>query len=315
MVSGNRTPATSLDVLLNLCATGLLLAGVVALLPPGPWWAEYARHFLVQIAAFCVVGSLVFLWRKRRVWSGLLLVAGALQVFAVVGALRGPEHVVAQDDDLKLLSVNVLTSNQNPQPLLDLVAAEQPDLLVLLEVNQMWLDMLRSLHEEFPYREEQARGDNFGIALWSRIPMEAKAEWIGPVEIPSIRARFTEVDRPFTLYAVHPLPPMNARMVRSRDRQLAAVAKLIQEEGAPVVVAGDANTTPWSFAMRGFRAEAALHPARTSLTATWPTGFPPLGIQIDHVLGTAGVAFVSCERGPDIGSDHWPLLTRFRIRD
>lgn len=303
-----------MDILLRLLGVGLLMTGVMSLLPPGPWWFEYARHFLVQLSACCAIGGLVFAWRRQKLWAGLLWAVAALQVFAVVDALGGPSHVAAEDDDLKLLSVNVLTSNRNPQPLLDLVAEEQPDLLILLEVNQMWLDMLRSLHADFPYRAEQARGDNFGIAVWSRIPMEAKAEWNGPVEIPSIRASFPGQDPPFTLFAIHPLPPMNRRMVQSRDRQLHAVAREILKETHPVIVAGDANTTPWSFAMREFRTEADLHPARTSLTTTWPTGFPPLGIQIDHVLGSEGIAFVSCERGPDIGSDHWPLLTRFRAR-
>lgn len=301
-----------MGIWLRLLAVSLSLVSLMALALEGPWWLEYARHFMVQLAVCCGVGALVFGLRRSKVWALVLLGLGVWQATVVWSALDGPEHVEPLEGDLKLLSVNVLTSNRNPQPLLDLIAEEQPDLLVLLEVNQMWLDMLRSLHEDFPYRAEQARGDNFGIALWSRIPMEAKTEWLGPVEIPSIRAHFGEVEVPFTLFAIHPLPPMNKSMVLSRDRQLTAVAEQINRVPHPVLVAGDANTTPWSHAMLGFRAKAGLQPARTSLTSTWPTGFAPMGIQIDHVLATVGIEVVSCERGTDIDSDHWPLLTRFR---
>lgn len=301
-----------MDIGLRILAAILGVVCLMALALEGPWWLEYARHFMVQLTVCCGVGSLVFAFRRSKVWALILLSLGVWQATVMWSALDGPEHVEPLGGDLKLLSVNVLTSNQNPQPLLDLIAEERPDLLVLLEVNQMWLDMLRSLHEKFPYRAEQARGDNFGIALWSRIPMEAKTEWIGPVEIPSIRAHFGEVEVPFTLFAIHPLPPMNKRMVLSRNRQLTAVAEQINRVSHPVLVAGDANATPWSHALLDFRSQAGLRPARTSLTATWPTYFAPMGIQIDHVLATTGIEVVSCERGPDVGSDHWPLLTRFR---
>jgi len=296
---------------LRVLAVLLAAAGLCALLPIGPWWFELPRHYLVQIAVCSWVAMVVFLLLRERRWAVPFLVLGIGQTWLVFAALQGPEHVEVRDGDLKLLSANVLTSNPDAQPLLDLVASEQPDFLLLLEVNQGWLQKLASLHAQFPHRLDHPRGDNFGISLWSRLPMDASAAWLGDEEIPSIVASI-HGDQAFTLFAIHPLPPARKRMARSRDRQLNAIAERVLTTAGPVLVAGDANATPWSGPMFRFREQTGLRTARTSLIATWPTSAPPLGIQIDQVLVSEGLDVVSCTRGADIGSDHWPLVTSFR---
>lgn len=296
---------------LRVLAVLLAAAGLCALLPIGPWWFELLRHYLVQIAACSWMAMVVFLFLRERKWAAPFLVLGIWQTWFVLASLQGPEHLEAREGDLKLLSANVLTSNADPRPLLDLVAAEQPDLLLLLEVSEGWLEKLAPLHAQFPHRLDHPRGDNFGISVWSRIPMDAAAVWIGGEEIPSIVASI-HGDHAFTLFAIHPLPPARKRMARSRDRQLNAIAERVRKTEGPVLVAGDANATPWSEPMLRFREQTGLRTARTSLVATWPTSAPPLGIQIDQVLVSGGLEVVSCIRGVDIGSDHWPLVTRFR---
>jgi endonuclease/exonuclease/phosphatase (EEP) superfamily protein YafD len=300
--------------LMKCMAWALVFVGVLALAPIGPWWLEYFRHFLVQIALCSGVFAILFATRKQWRWVVAFLVLGGVQMGLVAESLRGPEHVVAQEGDLKLISANVLTSNPDAQALLDWVRQEDPDLLMLLEVNATWLEKLAPLQTQFPYREDHPRGDNFGISLWSRIPMEANSDWIGEAQIPSIHATF-QGEHPFALFAVHPLPPMNRAMVNSRNRQLHALGELVMASELPVLVAGDMNTTPWSLSLSEFKAQTNLHPARTSWVSTWPVAMPFLGIQIDHVLVSESIGVVSCERGPDIGSDHWPLLTRFRVEE
>lgn len=301
-----------MNVLFKMMAWALAIVGVFSLAPIGPWWLEYFRHFLVQISVCSGAFAILFILRKNWRWTAALLLLGVMQIGLALLSLHGPEHVAPQDGDLKMISANVLTSNSDAQTLLDWIVQEDPDLLILLEVNQTWLKNLAPLHAQFPFREDLPRSDNFGISLWSKRPMEAQSEWIGEVDIPSIRATFAG-DQAFTLFAIHPLPPMNRAMVDSRNRQLAAIGQLAIESDLPVLVAGDLNTTPWSRALRDFKAQTNLHPARTAWTTTWPVAIPYLGIQIDHVLISECVQVVSCERGPDIGSDHWPLLTRFHV--
>jgi endonuclease/exonuclease/phosphatase (EEP) superfamily protein YafD len=73
-------------------------------------------------------------------------------------------------------------------------------------------------------------------------------------------------------------------------------------------VVGDLNATPWSSGLRiatasglGFR---SLQPA---WTPTWQAG-SVFAIPIDHALGTAPLVITRRMVGPDLGSDHRPLV-------
>lgn len=149
-------------------AWALVLVGAFVLAPVGPWWLEYFRHFLAQIAVCSGVFAILFALRKQWRWTTAFAFLGAAQIGLIALSLRGPEHVVKQSGDIKLISANVLTSNPDAQALLDWVRQENPDLLILLEVNTTWLKKLAPLHEQFPYREDYPRSDNFGISLPGR---------------------------------------------------------------------------------------------------------------------------------------------------
>lgn len=52
---------------------------------------------------------------------------------------------------------------------------------------------------------------------------------------------------------------------------------------------------------------------RGRLGVTWPVGFWPLRIPIDHALHSAGVIVRDVRVGPDVGSDHFPLVVEARL--
>ena len=73
----------------------------------------------------------------------------------------------------------------------DLVIAEirrrDPDVLVLLEVNDRWLEMLAEVIASYPHTILQPRADNFGIAVLSRHEMDAAVRHFGAIRVPSVR--------------------------------------------------------------------------------------------------------------------------------
>ena len=81
-------------------------------------------------------------------------------------------------------------------------------------------------------------------------------------------------------------------------------------EGKPFMALGDLNVSPFSpqFATLlrrgGLRSAAAGH----GWQPTWPSVFPPLGIQIDHALVSPEVRVMGFQRGPANGSDHRPII-------
>jgi endonuclease/exonuclease/phosphatase (EEP) superfamily protein YafD len=82
-----------------------------------------------------------------------------------------------------------------------------------------------------------------------------------------------------------------------------------------LIVAGDLNSTPWSFTRRDEDRRFGLE-RRTRALFSWPAQefsrrrlrvpFPFL--PIDHVYAGSGWRTVKVERGPVLGSDHYPVI-------
>jgi endonuclease/exonuclease/phosphatase (EEP) superfamily protein YafD len=78
---------------------------------------------------------------------------------------------------------------------------------------------------------------------------------------------------------------------------------------------GDFNVTPWSPLFADLLRDSGLADSCRGFgwQPTWPTRLPAMfRIPIDHCLHGAGVAIVDRRVGPEIGSDHLPLLLELR---
>jgi endonuclease/exonuclease/phosphatase (EEP) superfamily protein YafD len=275
------------------------------------WCLDLFAHFRWQ---YLVAGAAVLAWAA---WRGrrLTMVAAALTCMlngALIGQLAwhpGVSNIsVAEGPALRVLSLNVLTSNPNTQAVLDHLLASDADVIFLMEVNQQWMTALAPLQARYPHRVAHPRSDNFGVALFSRLPL-AKTEvlLLGEAGLPAIEARMTHQGRDFVFIGTHPPPPGGRDIAAERDRQLAQLAEHVASMPTPVLVMGDLNATPWSAGMRiatgrnlGFRSRSA------PWTPTWRAA-SIFAIPIDHALCTAPLVIVGRSVGSDVGSDHRSL--------
>jgi endonuclease/exonuclease/phosphatase (EEP) superfamily protein YafD len=275
------------------------------------WWVlDLLAHFRVQyLVVLVLLVGLALALRQRR--TGLLAAALALVDLAAL-APSCPGAASEAPVALSILSANVNAANDDHERLLEVIAARAPDVVVVLEVSPAWARVLEERLVDYPHREVRARGDNFGIALLSRVPLRAALETIGPSGWPpSIVATLGDGT---TLIATHPPPPSSAEGAARRDVQLAAIAERVRGRDAPVIVVGDLNTTPWAPSFAALT-EAGLSDTRVGLLVapTWPTSFLPLGVPIDHCLAI-GWRGVRHETLADIGSDHYPILVALARR-
>jgi len=69
----------------------------------------------------------------------------------------------------------------------DQFESEQPDLVVLQEVSDLWADAMSTLRSDYAYRHVMPQLDNFGIAVYSRQPL-LSVEVISspPLDLPSL---------------------------------------------------------------------------------------------------------------------------------
>jgi endonuclease/exonuclease/phosphatase (EEP) superfamily protein YafD len=215
---------------------------------------------------------------------------------------------VAGDFRLRVLSLNVLMSNPDTQAVLDYVQASDADVVVLIEVNQQWITAMAPLATKYPHHIEYPRADNFGVALFSRIPWtKAGMLTFGAGDPPSIEVRMTHQGHDFAVIGTHPPPPQGHHYATVRDTKLRLLAEHVAAMNVPVLVVGDLNATPWSAGMRiatggnmGFR---SLSPP---WTPTW-SARSIFAIPIDHALATAPLIITARSVGADVGSDHRPL--------
>ncbi|MDF3057558.1 MAG: hypothetical protein K0R17_1773 [Rariglobus sp.] len=318
MPAPNRRPPWSLrgvaDAALwvGLAASfGLCLLTLAAFVGETHWLLEITTHFRPHYAAGLLACVAVHALARRFRLAAVFAVFALLNatVLAPRFAPRTTAPASAGAPGIKLLLANVLTSNRDHAALIALVEHEQPDVIALLEVNDEWLTALAPLALTHPHARRVPRSDNFGIALFSRLPLtDIKTVYLGPAEVPSISATFTRAGQSIRLLATHPLPPGSAEGLLLRDQQLAAIALWSTASSTPALVIGDLNCTPWSPAFRRLLKDGALHDTGKGLNPTWPVAPKWLRIPLDHCLATRSLFVRDHHIGPDIGSDHFPLL-------
>jgi endonuclease/exonuclease/phosphatase (EEP) superfamily protein YafD len=307
------------DAVLDSVLRLSLLAAVLALLGyAGAWhWLlDLCAHFRWQYAVALLPGLVAAWLRRRQALAAVLLTVWLVNGWSLATA-TGPAPIgspPASARPWKLLMVNVHVDNPDPAALLALIERESPDVIGVLELSPRMAAALAGLDARYPVRASEPRDDPFGIGLWSRLPdSRIEATPMPPIDLPTLRLGWRD-PAPGTLWLVHPFPPIGGEAAGWRDRQLAHLAERVRGE-AQAIVAGDLNATSWSAAYRNLRTDAGLRDA-SAAGWPWPTWSGPnvfavLGIPIDHVLHGPGWRAVRHEVGPDIGSDHRPIVVEF----
>ena len=289
------------------------------LAPAARWWwvADLCCHFrlpyAIAMGMFAVVYGLLRRWRRLAVVS-LVLAFNVWLLWPLFAVRSAPSDV---DESLRLMAANVFIGNRQPQPVLDLVREERPDLVLLVEVDDRWMSALEELGDEYPHRFQVTRDEQtfglgpFGIALFSRLPLtDARSHRLGTERTPVVTAKVQHAGCEWTIIGVHPYPPVSSRYTAARDSVLADVARLSRDAEGPKVVLGDLNTTCWSPQFADLLEVGKLRDSEVGFgyQPTWPDWLPVLVLPIDHLLHSPDVRVIDRRIGPSIASDHRPVI-------
>jgi len=283
------------------------------------WWLDLTTHFPVQYAVVLLALALGYgVMRKAQLAWGALILA-AINASLVVPLYLGREIcAVPGRPGYRAVLANVSARWGQPERVTRFVRETAPDFLVLLEVNERWLRELESLRHAFPHRVAAPRDDEFGIALFSRHAfVTAETLPIGQAGVPSLLGEVELSGRRLRLVATHPVPPGGAAHSAYRNDQLRKLAAHLRDLPGAVLLLGDLNVTPWSVHFRRFVHGAGFRDASEGRgpQATWPALPWPLAIPLDHALHRPEICVVEEGVGPRIGSDHYPLIVDFQLRE
>lgn len=290
--------------MIAIAAALTVLAVVASLLPI--WPCVLVEHFRVQIA---IGGTLVaisgFALRVRL--ADAAAIATLVTLVAIVPDLTSPRPELGAGTSVRVLSLNVLSRNGQYAKVAQLIARERPDVIALVEVNRRWIAALAPSVEGYT-RIEAPRDDSFGVALYVRGEVRGEVRELSN-RTPNIFAEVRVGTSVFRIVVVHPVPPMSGALHDTLVSYFAELGAAVR--GDPrVVVAGDFNATPWSRTFATMMEASGLCDSRAGFGVQ--TSFPADGwllrIPIDHVLASCAIGIRDRRIGPDVGSDHMPVI-------
>lgn len=301
--------------LLQAAAIVTVLISVVTGFDFAYYGIELFSHFRLQYLAASLLLLVVFAVSRNPAYAALMLLTTAINSSFVV-----PWYVDTEANSgsrkLKLLHLNVLTENDEYERLHDLIEAEQPDVLFLQEFSSAWLNATGKMMADYPYRYSQAREDNFGIAMFSRLPLGSVTHIDSPpLNYPTIVATMTIDGDVLTLISTHATVPISPELYDARNIHLGSLADITNEADGAVVLSGDFNASLWDRHYRMLEENTGLKNATRGfgIQPTWPTFLPFAMIPIDHALVSDSIDVIEVRTGSKMGSDHLPLIVTIEL--
>jgi endonuclease/exonuclease/phosphatase (EEP) superfamily protein YafD len=316
-----------------LSAALLALLTVMALLGGHVRAFDFYGQLQAQVLLAAVILALVALLLRQ--WGMLLAECACVAALglSLYPWLAPPPRVmaVAETPVLRLAWGNLRNWSTTGAAVQRLLESEAPDIAVLTELSEHHRAAVMAA-PGYVFRSRFPAGSAFDVMLMSRRrPVELRFDYQQGADLPVMTARFCP-DAGGTgclaLVALHaPRPPLLAGALgapaQRRDAMLdlaAGIARRRLAGGDHVLLLGDLNATPYSASFRAVLAASGLAdsarvPAEqpTRARPTWLSAWPGLGLAIDHALVSPGIRIVERRLGPDIGSDHFPLVLHLRL--
>jgi endonuclease/exonuclease/phosphatase (EEP) superfamily protein YafD len=243
-------------------------------------------------------------------------IAAALLILPELARPIRPNVGADAPHQIKLIQFNAWDENADVEATADWIAAQKPDLVLMQEVEPPIRRAM--IARGFHYLRGMARSATFSRALPTYQPFQIPVrDWH---ILPSLsRTTFPSVGGAYSVVTVHLDWPIR----RDQASQLSALTRMLAHYPADrLILTGDFNLTPWSFALRRLdvrlgmeRRDRAIFSWPVRLFPKAPLSWPAPFLPIDHLYAGRDWRTVSIERGPRLGSDHYPIVARLALTE
>ncbi|WP_339925242.1 endonuclease/exonuclease/phosphatase family protein [uncultured Cyclobacterium sp.] len=231
------------------------------------------------------------------------------------------EQDSATDDQISVLLVNVKMKNRTAQLLLNTIELKDPDLIITMEIDDWWVNQLKAIEGEYKFTQKMPNNVAYGMCLYSKFPLEnSKVNYLQNKRVPSFENTIQlENGNRFILHSIHPVPPTLFEDLPDNEGEkevtLMKIGEKVKMSNLPAIVAGDINDVSWGATDELTHTENLLYDIRVgrgffnsynanNLLMRWP---------LDHFLVTKEFRVIALERMPNIGSDHFPIYSKFSL--
>ncbi len=274
------------------------------------WFLDVFSHFRVYYCiAFLVIGIgtvLLKRWKEAGVSLGMSLI-----LFLTFADLYAPGKKTKSSEGLRITSINLLAQNDQYEKTISFIEEEALDVIFFQELTYQWALELDELTKEYPYHYMLPRNGSFGIGVFSKYEFK-NLEIIDFVtsSFPSLVMELETESGSISVINTHPPPPMGTELHRIRNIQFDRINEFISQSDKEIVLIGDLNSTRFSPNFKRLTKNRKLRDSRKGfgILPTWHAQFPLLSVTLDHAFITKGITVLDRRVGPDIGSDHLPVI-------
>ncbi|MET3925782.1 endonuclease/exonuclease/phosphatase family protein [Devosia sp. 2618] len=322
----------SIRLCLVLGALGVATLAILALFGFAVPAFDLLNHAQLFLFAGTIFGVLIVALLMRRplrdyalIYALVGFVASAnIMVPEIVGALQQRPPAPASGS-IKMMTHNLFGMNYDLEMVTDAILSEDPDIVVFQEYfGEQATDLHPIMLAHFPFFVHCRGGKRANLGLYSRIPFDRQDDGACPSDAYGtdrtghILARFKTADgKSFSVMTTHmdwPLP------VSRQQAQLNALSGVVDNIDGPLILAGDFNSTPWSYSLRDFVARNGFvretmnlltFPMKWHYFGAWRRAIPFL--PLDQVMTRGGIVMHEIHTGKPTASDHLPVFFTFSV--
>lgn len=302
---------TGFNTLLLLFAALSILGALFA-----TWW--HVLDLLAQFAipALFAAGAVAIVETARRHWtrSALSLITGVVGVVTIWRSEPIAECAPGVSTH-RIVFFNIWVGNAALAEALTYLEQSNADVIVLTELTTRSANYFAPLQKLYPHATACAKNGTCWTTAFSRVPFTDVSSVLDlPGRSPALAAmRISFPDGDVTVIGAHLTRPWPFDAITAQRRQVDALAKGLMSLPSPQLVVGDFNAVTWSSTVDALVSATGLKPFPS--WGTWMAGLPtPLRLPLDQAFVGEGIACGSKTIGPELGSDHRPIIVDFALK-
>jgi endonuclease/exonuclease/phosphatase (EEP) superfamily protein YafD len=279
------------------------------------WVFDLLGNFRFQYLWVGVLSIAAIAWNRWWRWIPMIGLGVLINLLAVGPYLWGSIAEPAAGDRLTIVHLNTQAGNRDKAAVVEFVRASDADLVLLAEVTPDLLDLIDGAALPFQPVSGTPPTTPIGLLALSRDPRySGRVTNLGESRVPALLLEGSFAGSRVEILAFHTSSPGREARSSARDDQLAAAAALVIDRETPMILVGDFNSTPWTGAFRDLL-DAGLVDAQRGrgVAGSWPAGWGPFKIPIDHLLHTPDLTTTSFAFGDSAGSDHRSLRVTLAV--
>jgi len=315
---------STLTWLLAGLALSVLGVTLVSVLHSDLWWIQalnFPRMLTLIVIGLIAIGVAVVVRGSRGlVLIAMLVLAAGLQAWRIYPYFWFAPVEVADAEEVdngldpscfSVLGLNVYQHNRDYAPTRRLIDRMKPDILLLMETDQPWVDALVPSLARYRSRVMRPLGNTYGMVFATNLPVRsAGTRNITDQDTPTLYARLATHDgKPFDYIGLHPRPPVPGQDTDLRDRKIERAALAIADHDIPKLAMGDFNDVAWSRTTQLFKQVGGFLDPRIGRGSypSFPADYASLGWPLDQLFLSPGFTFRDLHILENVQSDHRPL--------